>query len=74
MQCKASAYSVAVVVEPAGNNGRCLYAGVDISAPVDVIWGALTDYDGLGDFIPGLLEHKQTLYLQPLKTAKVNLL
>lgn len=59
MRCRASAADrVAVVVEPAGNNGRCLYAGVDISAPVDVIWGALTDYDGLGDFIPGLAENR----------------
>ncbi|BDA51073.1 hypothetical protein COCOBI_17-2930 [Coccomyxa sp. Obi] len=59
MRCRASAAdSVAVAVEPAGSNGRCLYAGVDISAPVDVIWGALTDYDGLGDFIPGLAENR----------------
>lgn len=63
MQCRASAAdSVAVVVEPAGNNGRRLYAGVDISAPVDVIWGALTDYDSLGEFIPGLLPHTQKIY------------
>lgn len=55
LQCRASAAgSVAVTVEPAGKNAQCLYAGVDISAPVDVIWGALTDYDGLGTFIPGV--------------------
>lgn len=54
VMCRASAAStVAVTVEPAGNNARRLYAGVDISAPVDVVWGALTDYDGLGTFIPG---------------------
>ena len=45
---------MAVTVEPAGKNAQRLYAGVDISAPVEVIWGALTDYDGLGTFIPGL--------------------
>jgi hypothetical protein len=53
-QCRASAAdAVAVTVEPAGNNARRLYAGVDVYAPVSVIWSALTDYDGLGDFIPG---------------------
>ncbi|KAK9902244.1 hypothetical protein WJX75_009271 [Coccomyxa subellipsoidea] len=54
----SAAGSVAVTVEPAGKNAQCLYAGVDISAPVDVIWGALTDYDGLGTFIPGLAENR----------------
>lgn len=49
--------AVAVTVESAGSNARRLYACVDISAPCSIIWGALTDYDGLGDFIPGLL-HK----------------
>ena len=40
-------------VESAPNNARRLYAGVDIGAPVSVVWGALTDYNGLGNFIPG---------------------
>ena len=40
-------------VEPAPNNARRLYAGVDVGAPVAVVWRALTDYDGLGSFIPG---------------------
>lgn len=44
---------MAVVVEPATNNARRLFAGVDIAAPVAVVWDSLTDYDGLGNFIPG---------------------
>ena len=32
---------------------RILYAGIDIDAPVAVVWQALTDYEGLGNFIPG---------------------
>lgn len=49
---------VAVEVEPAPSNGRCLFAGVDITAPPDVVWQALTDYDGLDTFIPGVRESK----------------
>ena len=49
----ARAPDVAVVVEPATNNARRLFAGVDIAAPVAVVWDSLTDYDGLGKFIPG---------------------
>ena len=47
------AASVSLEVEPAPNNARRLYAGVNIAAPVRVVWDALTDYDGLGNFIPG---------------------
>ena len=52
-QTCAVADEVAVLVEPASNNARKLYAGVDINAPVSIVWNALTDYDGLGNFIPG---------------------
>ena len=45
---------MALVVESASNNARKLFAGVDIDAPVSVVWDALTDYDGLGTFIPGM--------------------
>lgn len=45
--------AVSLEVEPAPNNARRLYAGVNIAAPVQVVWDALTDYDGLGNFIPG---------------------
>ena len=53
--CAAAAMcgGVAVEVEPAPSNGRCLFAVVDITAPPDVVWQALTDYDGLDSFIPG---------------------
>ena len=42
-------------VEKASRNTRRLYAGVDIEAPVELVWSVLTDYDGLGNFIPGEL-------------------
>ncbi|KAK9822828.1 hypothetical protein WJX81_006251 [Elliptochloris bilobata] len=59
-RCAAAAKrtGVAVDVEPAPSNGRCLFAGVDIIAPPDVVWQALTDYDGLDRFIPGLAENR----------------
>ena len=44
---------VEVTVEKAGPNSRRVYAAIDIGAPVAVVWDALTDYDGLGNFIPG---------------------
>ena len=47
------AQPVDVTVERAARNSRRLYAAVQIAAPVDVVWGALTDYQGLGNFIPG---------------------
>ena len=50
--------SVAVAVEPAPANGRRLYASVDVAAPAFVVWRALTDYDRLSDFIPGLAENR----------------
>ena len=47
------AQSVEVKVERGARNSRRLYAAVQIAAPIDVVWGALTDYEGLGNFIPG---------------------
>lgn len=43
-----------IVVEKPSGNVRVLKAGVDISAPVATVWACLTDYDGLGDFVPSL--------------------
>ena len=40
-------------MEKAGSNSRCLYAGINIAAPVSAVWQALTDYDALDNFIPG---------------------
>ena len=45
---------VNVVVERAERNSRRLYAAVQIAAPVETVWGALTDYEGLSNFIPGM--------------------
>ena len=42
-----------MTVEKPARNARRLYAGVDIAAPIETVWQALTDYDGLADFIPG---------------------
>lgn len=47
------AQSVEVTVERGARNSRRLYAAVQIAAPIDIVWGALTDYEGLGNFIPG---------------------
>lgn len=44
---------VAVEMEQGPNNSRRVYAGVDIAAPWASVWSALTDYEGLGNFIPG---------------------
>ena len=46
---------VTVEVECGPRNSRRLYAGIDIAAPWGDVWGALTNYDGLSDFIPGEL-------------------
>lgn len=54
-QAPGQAAAVAVEVEPGPNNSRRVYAGVSIAAPWASVWGALTDYDGLGDFIPGTI-------------------
>ncbi|KAL3159087.1 hypothetical protein ABBQ32_011085 [Trebouxia sp. C0010 RCD-2024] len=53
-----AAQSVQVTVERSARNSRRLYAAVQIAAPVEVVWGALTDYQGLGNFIPGLTENR----------------
>lgn len=45
---------VAVVVGKTPNNSRRLFAEVDVDAPPAVVWGALTNYEGLDEFIPSL--------------------
>ena len=47
---------VEVVVAPL--NSRILVAGVEVQAPVEVVWGCLTDYDRLQEFVPGLAENE----------------
>ena len=44
-----------VEVDKASRNARRLYAAVSIDAPLSQVWGALTDYEGLGNFIPGII-------------------
>lgn len=46
---------VQVAVEKTPNNSRRVFADVGIAAPPHVVWGALTDYDSLSNFIPSLL-------------------
>lgn len=50
--------SVDVTVERGARNSRRLYAAVQIAAPVHIVWGALTDYERLNTFIPGLTENR----------------
>ena len=42
-----------VEVDKASRNARRLYAAVNIDAPLSQVWQALTDYKGLGNFLPG---------------------
>ncbi|TVU37029.1 hypothetical protein EJB05_18994 [Eragrostis curvula] len=37
-------------------NRRLVRARVRVEAPLEAVWGTLTDYEGLADFIPGLSE------------------
>jgi hypothetical protein len=49
---------IAVDIEAAPSNGRRLYASTDIAAPAFVVWNALTSYEKLGEFVPGLAENR----------------
>lgn len=46
-----------VDVEKTSWSSRRLYARVDINAPVETVWSCLTDYEGLGKFVPSLEEN-----------------
>jgi hypothetical protein len=46
--------SVDIAVEPGKRNSRLVYAGIDVSAPLSALWDALSAYDRLQTFIPGL--------------------
>lgn len=48
--------AVRVETEKVAGNTRRLYAGVTIQCPVRFVWQALTDYDSLAKFIPGMSE------------------
>lgn len=49
---------MSVVVDKPSWNSRKLYASVQIAAPVETVWGILTDYPALGTFIPGLVKNE----------------
>ena len=46
---------VEVQLEKTSWNSRKLFASISIQAPVETVWGALTDYEGLQNFIPSLI-------------------
>lgn len=50
--------TIIVEVESGSSNSRRLFASVDIAAPWTAVWSALTDYDGLHTFIPGLAQNE----------------
>ena len=54
----SASQSVAVELTNTSFSSRKLNATVLIGAPLDVVWGSLTDYDNLGTFIPSLVENK----------------
>lgn len=43
-----------IEITKTGKNSRRVVARIGIDANLDVIWGILTDYEKLADFIPGL--------------------
>lgn len=59
-----SGSAVAVNVTNLGNNTRKVEAKIGIHAPLEAVWGVLTDYDRLVDHIPGLAE-SQVLERRP---------
>ncbi len=48
---------IKVEVEKTSFSSRNLFARVAINAPIETVWKCLTDYDNLGNFIPGLIEN-----------------
>lgn len=55
---QASLQTPEIEVEKTSWSSRRLYARVLIQAPAELVWACLTDYDGLGDFIPSLVENR----------------
>ncbi|KAI8467286.1 MAG: hypothetical protein J3K34DRAFT_430906 [Monoraphidium minutum] len=49
---------VSVMIEKPSFSSRRLIAATSILAPPERVWEALTDYDGLGQFIPSLVENR----------------
>jgi ribosome-associated toxin RatA of RatAB toxin-antitoxin module len=49
---------VTVSIEKPSFSSRRIFVATSIAAPPESVWGALTDYEGLGDFIPSLVENR----------------
>jgi len=47
-----------VRVEDAPNNARRIFCAIDIFAPVDEVWGVLTDYENLQNVVPSLKKNE----------------
>jgi len=55
---RAAAGALSVSIDKGnGFNSRQLFAGIEINAPAEVVWNALTSYATLQEFIPGLKEN-----------------
>lgn len=55
---RAQAGGVSIQVDNTSWNSRRIYASISITAPVEMVWNALTDYDNLDSFIPSLVENR----------------
>jgi uncharacterized protein YndB with AHSA1/START domain len=49
---------VATSIEKTSFSSRKLFASILINAPIELVWGALTDYDNLASFIPSLVKNE----------------
>jgi ribosome-associated toxin RatA of RatAB toxin-antitoxin module len=55
----APARSAEVAVIPDEEGGSCKVRGVFVvGAPVSIVWDVLTDYDGIGTFVPSMRESR----------------
>ena len=65
---RAQASRVTVSVEKTERNTRNCFACIYIAVPIHIVWGALTDYENLGTFIPGT--HFRLQYPHSTTSAK----
>lgn len=49
---EADAVQIAIEPGPVGNS-RCIWAGVEVAAPAEAVFAAMTSYETLATFIPG---------------------
>lgn len=54
----AASPAVAVTVDKPSWNSRRLFASVPVAAPLEAVWGCLTDYERLDTFIPSLVTNR----------------